>query len=216
MSKIEDLKTRIRAQLEDESAARFSDALLLSALRRALDDIDLRLPNIAEHQWMVTAAGRTQPLTGLAGCRYIISIILPVADPAASILEPETHFTYYLKDGVPTLHFTGSHNPQAGEVLTVRYAAGYFIEGFEGEGATTLPAAFESALVNGTAAEACFLRAGSIAERYGAHPSETSRLMEIGHLWRETFVRDLSGLKVLQDFGFPRGFALDKWDKKHP
>lgn len=214
MSKIEDLKTRTRALLQDESAARFSDSLLLAALRRALDDIDLRLPNLAQHQQTVTAAGRDQSLTSLAGCRYIISAVLPMADPAASMLEPETHFTYYLKDGVPTLHFTASHIPQVGDVLTVRYAAGYTIEGFEGEGATTLPAAFESALVNGTAAEACLLRAGSIAERHGAHPSEPARLMEIGHMWRETFVRDLSGLKTLQDFGFPSGFALDRWDRR--
>ncbi len=214
MSKIEDLKTRIRVLLEDESAARFSDGLLLAALRRALDDIDLRLPNIAEYQQVVTTAGRDQPLSGLAGCRYIVSVAPPLVNETESILEPETHFSYYLKDGAPTLHFMGSYTPQVGDVLTVHYAARYTIEGFEGEGATTLPAAFESALVNGTAAEACFLRAGSIAERYGTHPSETLRLMEIGHIWRETFERGLSGLKVLQEFGFPSGFTLDHWDRR--
>jgi hypothetical protein len=212
MPKYDDLKTRIRALLEDENARRFSDALLAAALRRALDDLELQLPNIAELEWTAVTAGRDQPLPALTGCRYIICVTLPESNAAEQVLKPEEHFTYFLKDGVPTLHFNGSYIPQAGAALMVRCASGYAIEGFEGEGATTLPAAFESALVNGTAAEACILRAGSIAERSGVHPSEVSRLLEIGHLWRETFARNLSGLKVLQDFGFPAGFALDRWD----
>ncbi len=212
MPKYDDLKTRIRALLEDENARRFSDALLAAALRRALDDLELQLPNITELEWAVAAAGRDQPLTGLAGCRYIICVTLPETNTAEPVLKPEQHFTYFLKDGVPMLHFNGLYIPQAGAALKVRCASGYTIEGFEGEGATTLPAAFESALVNGTAAEACFLRAGSIAERSGVNPSEVTRLLEIGHLWRETFARNLSGLKVLQDFGFPSGFSLDRWD----
>lgn len=216
MSKFEDLEARVRALLEDESAKRFSTSLLAAALRRALDDIDLQLPGIRDLEVSVTAAGRDQPLTALAGCRYIIHVTLPSSDTEQQVFEPEAHFTYYLKDGAPTLHFSGTYVPCAGDVLLVQYAAGYTIEGFEGEGSTTLPAAFESALVNGTAAEACLLRAGSSVEAYGARASGPTRLMEIGQLLRQTFMRNLTGLKVIQDFGFPRGFALDEWDKQRP
>lgn len=211
MSKFTDLETRIRAVLEDQDTLRFSDALLAAALRRALDDVDLQLPNIAELEITATTTNRDLALSSLTGCRYIIDIAID-----DHLLEPEAHFTYFLKDGVPTLHFNGSYVLQAGDILRVRYACGYTIEGFEGEESTTLPAAFESALVNGTAAEACFLRAGSLAERYGTRPTDPGRLMEIGHLWRQIFVRSLSGLKAVQDFGFPPGFALDEWDKQHP
>lgn len=209
MSKFTDLETRIRAVLEDQDTLRFSGPLLAAALRRALDDVDLQLPHIAELEVTATDASRDLALSGLAGCRYIIDITVE-----HRLLEPEANFTYFLKDGVPTLHFNGGYFPQAGDIFLVRYASGYTIEGFEGEGTTTLPAAFESALVNGTAAEACFLRAGSLAERYGTRPADPARLMEIGHLWRQTFVRSLSGLKAIQDFGFPPGFALDEWDKR--
>lgn len=209
MSKFTDLETRVRAVLEDQDTLRFSSPLLAAALRRALDDIDLQLPNIAELE--VTAAGdsRDLALSNLAGCRYIINITIK-----DRLLEPEANFTYFLKDGVPTLHINDGYIPQTGDVLVVRYASGYTIEGFEGEGTTTLPAAFESALVNGAAAEACFLRAGSLAERYGTRPGDPAKLMEIGYLWRQTFVRDLSGLKAMQDFGFPPGFSLDLWDRR--
>lgn len=213
MSKFDDLKSRVRDLLEDQSAGRFSDTLLAAALRRALDDVDLQLPNLSELEVTVAATGRDQPLSGLIGCRYILHVDRPLDSQMERVLEPELHFTYFIKDGIPTLHFSGVYIPNAGDTLSVRYASGYTIAGFEGEAVTTLPEAFESALINGTAAEACFLRAGSIAERYGTHPSEPQRLMEIGHLWRETFVRNLTGLKVIQDFGFPPGFALDLWDR---
>jgi len=209
MSKFTDLETRIRAVLEDENTVRFSSSLLAAALRRALDDVDLQLPNISELEVTAAGSGRSLALSGLTNCRYILNINL-----GERLLEPEANFTYFLQDGVPTLHFSGSYIPQAGDILRVRYACGYTIEGLEGEGITTLPAAFESALVNGAAAEACFLRAGSLAERYGARPADPARLMETGHLWHQTFVRSLTGLKALQDFGFPPGFALDLWDRR--
>ncbi len=211
MSKFADLETRVRALLEDQDARRFSTSLLAAALRRALDEIDNQLPNISEWQVTVDAAGSDLALTGLEGCRFIIDITIE-----NRVLEPETGFTYFLKNGVPTLHFAGNDFPQAGEMLLVRFASGYTIEGFEGEETNTLPASFESALVNGTAAEACFLRAGSLTERYGTRPADPGRLMETGHLLRQTFIRNLSALKAVQDFGFPPGFALDFWDRRHP
>jgi hypothetical protein len=220
MSKFDDLKSRVRDLLEDPGAGRFSDTLLAVALRRALEDVDLQLPRLSELEVTVASSNRDQPLNGINNCRYIMQVDLPLENRAQRVqrvervLEPELHFTYFLKDGIPTLHFSGLYIPCIGDILRVRYAAGYTIAGFEGEAVTTLPETFESALVNGTAAEACFLRAGSIAERYGTHPSEPQRLMEIGHLWRETFVRNLTGLKVIQDFGFPPGFALDLWDRR--
>jgi hypothetical protein len=68
-------------------------------------------------------------------------------------------------------------------------------------------------LVSGAAGEACLLRASGLAESYGTRPEEVTRLLEIGQLRLDAFDKTLSGLKVLQEFGFPPGFALDKWDQ---
>ena len=214
MTKLDDIKTGIRLLLEDSDAKRFSDAILEASLRQALDEIDQRLPRLLQMDFIVTTAGRDQVLTGVTGCHYLVDLSLPAEAGTPTQLEPGTAFTYHLAGGVPTLHFCGSLVPAAGDVFTVCYAAGYGIEGFQGQTATTLPAELEHALVMGAAAAACYLRAGGIVERYGGGPQDSSRLSEIGRLWRENFLRALQGLKSLQEFGFPPGFALDRWDKR--
>lgn len=215
MTKLEDLKARVRAVLEDPASSRFSSSLLDAAFRQSLDRMDQHLPSIAETNVTAAASGCEIPLSSLTNCHCIIDVILQGQDPTSRILEPDLHFTCFIKDGIPTLYFNGKYIPQAGDTLVIRYASGYIIEGLAGELSTTLPETFESTLVSGAAAEACFLRAAATAEQYGIHPAETSRLMEIGHLWRENFIHALSGLKTLQDFGFPTGFALDRWDGRN-
>lgn len=213
MTDLTSLKTRVRLLLEDSDGKRFSDTLLEAAMRLALDEIDERLPLVSSADFTASSTSRDQPLTGLSGCRYLINITWPAAGDSSRELEPETQFTYCLKDGAPILHFTGSEYPQAGDAITVRYAAGHAIAGFDGALTTTLPGTCESALVNGTAGHACHLRAGSLVERPGTKNEETSRLVEIGRLWLNNFQHTLNGLKTLQDFGFPPGFALDQWDR---
>ena len=137
----------------------------------------------------------------------------PGASAGTRELQPETCFTYLLLEGTPTLHFLGGYIPAAGDCLTIHYTTGYAIEGLDEELSSTLPEALEGALVDGAAAQACLLRAGSLVGRYGSDPRESARLMGISQLWRATFERTLNGLKVMQEFGFPPGFALDHWDQ---
>ncbi len=213
MTKIDDINTRLRDLLEDSSGQRFSGDLLNVALRQSLDEINQRLPHILSTEFTVTSGGRDQSLAALNDCRYIISVTVPEENGATRELEPETCFTYLLVNGTPTLHFLGTYLPAAGDSFRICYCAGYTVEGFEGQLTTTLPAALEGALVDGAAAQACLLRAGSVVGRYGSDAQESSRLVEIAQLWRGTFERTLNSLKVLQDFGFPPGFTLDQWDQ---
>ena len=212
MTKLDDINTQIRVLLDDSAAVRFSDNLLMQALSQSLEEIHQRVPRVLSAQHTVTLAGRDQPLPALTGCRYLISVTLNLTDGSSRALEPETGFTYTLDDGMPTLHFLGSSIPEVGKQLNVEYCAAYTIEGYAGAVATTLPAALESALIEGSAARACILRAGSLAEGYGRRGDESARLMEIGRRWEQSFARALNGLKTLQEFGFPPGFPLDHWD----
>lgn len=212
MTKLDDIKAGVRVLLEDSTAKRFSDAILEAALRQALDEIDQHLPLILRTDFTVTTAGRDQELTTITGCQYLVEITLPGEAEGSARLEPGEVFTYRLASGVPSLHFSGSLVPAAGDFFNVCYAAGYSIGGFLGQTATSLPAELEHALVLGTAAMACYLRAGSVIERYGGGPQDSARLAEIGAMWRENFLRALHGFKTLQQFGFPPGFALDRWD----
>lgn len=216
MTKLEDINARVRQQLDDPDARRFSDDLLLAALRQSLEQVTLALPRSCTFSWTVAAAGRDQVLTGLSGCLFITRITLNPNGTTGQELQPESGFTYSLRDGIPGLHFHGTCIPQAGDSLSVEYAAGYLIEGLDGSTSTTLPAACEAAVVSGTAAYACYLRAGSLLESYGVRDGESARLAAIGDLWQKVFERSLRGLKVMQEFGFPPGFPLDQWDERRP
>lgn len=212
MTKIDDINMQIRVLLDDSAATRFSDNLLAHALSQALEEIHQRVPCILNAEHTVTLAGRDQPLPALTGCRYLISVTQVLADGSRRTLEPESGFTYTLNAGTPTLHFLGGVLPTVGDLLNVEYCAVYTIEGYAGESSTTLPVALENALIEGSAAHACILRAGSLVEGYGRRGDESARLMEIGRRWEQNFTRALNGLKTLQEFGFPPGFPLDRWD----
>lgn len=84
----------------------------------------------------------------------------------------------------------------------------------DGAAETSLPAAYESAVVNGAAGHACLLHATRLVESYGARSNESPRLIEISRLRLDGFERTLNSLKVLQEFGFPPGFALDDEDSQ--
>lgn len=212
MTTLAEINTRTRALLDDSLAQRFSDSLLEAALGLALEELEQRAPYISSVTHIVTTPGRDQSLPGLSGCRYLISVTVPQADGSSRRLEPETCFTYLLSDGVPALHFLGSRVPIAGDQLLIQFAAGYTISGYKGALATTLPAELVTALTNGTAAHACFLHAASLIESYGGRGNESTRWMETGRQWQTSFERSLGTLKTLQDFGFPPGFAFDRWD----
>lgn len=212
MSTLTSLAASVRQLLNDPLEKRFSADLLTCAIRQALQSFDLHLPQTLVATVTIASSGRSQTLTGITGCLYLLNLVSPAA-PSQSRLEPETHFSYRVTAGVPSLHFHGEFIPQPGDVLEVHYAAANTIEGLDGAAATTLPAVSEPAFTAGAAAAACSLRAGSLAESYGARPEDAARLLETSRSWQQRFEHMLTGLKVLQEFGYPPGFALDAWDR---
>lgn len=214
MTKLTDLKARVRLLLEDASAARFSEDLLETALRQALEQVNTRLPLLKSLDYPITTPGRDQALSGLEGCRYLVSLSCSPGSAVGQTLEAGSEFSYLVLESGPVLHFSGADYPQPGDTLNLRYAADHTIDGLDGATVTSLPASCETALVNGAAGHACQLRAASLVERPGSRLEETARLVEIGRLWLDAFERGLGSLRILQDFGFPPGFSLDQWDGK--
>ena len=214
MTTLASIKPRILQVLEDPAGTRFASGLVDEALRLALDALDQRLPRLASEDILVTVSGRDQPLTNLNECLYLVCLTLSSGDVPVSEMEPETGFSYFFHDALPTLHFSGRVYPKAGQTLHLTYAARHSLQGLDGAVETSLPAAYETALVNGAAGQACLLHAARLVESYGARSDETSRWMEISRLRLDEFERTLNNLKVLQEFGFPPGFALDGSDSQ--
>lgn len=211
MTKLTSLAARVRLLLNDPGAARFPETLLTSAIRQALELIDIHVPQVLTVEITVTTGSRDQQLTGVTGCLYLVKLVFNSPD-ASGELEPGTHFLYQVEAGIPTLHFLGDFIPHSGMVLHVQFAAAHTIEGLDSATATSLPEMCEPALVNGAAGCAYALRAACLVECYGARAEDAGRLMETSRIFMEHFDQMLKGLKLLQEFGFPPGFALDAWD----
>lgn len=205
-----DIQNRITQVLEDPAGTRFSAGLLQEAVRLALATLDQRLPRVLTAEISPGEDGRELNLPAPANCLYLISLSMNHGSHTHKEMEPEVEFSYQFEEGLLLLHFSGRRSPKSGDVLHLTYAASHRLQGLDGEEITTLPAAYESILVNGAAGHACLLRATLLTETYGTRPNEVSRLLQISRLRLDEFNRTLSNLKIIQAFGFPPGFALNE------
>jgi len=215
MSNLNEIITRVREILTDPNASRFSDTVLEEGVKQAMQRINDRLPQVLEAEITVAESGRNQPLAGLSDPIYLISIGYPVSQSETSKLEPEIQFSYRMQSGQPIVHFLGNLCPQAGEKMTVCYAARHTLSGLEDDLTTTLPDGVLTGLVNGAAGHACILRAHALTEASGVRRGEVAQLLQIAQLRLDLFEKNLADLKVFQEFGFPPGFSLDQWDTQH-
>jgi hypothetical protein len=207
------LSSRILQALQDPAGKRYDEPTLAEAARQALDLINPRLPNIITCDFTVTTTGRSQVLTGLENCLYLVSLCVNPGE-GSSELEPENGFSYRFQNGVPTLYFPGIAYPQVGDVLRVTCALPHTLSGLDDETETTLPPACVNALVDGAAGQACLMRATALTEAYGARTVEVTRLLDLSRTLMVRFDQSLSQFKTLQTFGFPPGFGLDADDSQ--
>jgi len=204
-----DIRSRITQVLEDPAGTRFSAGLLQEAVRLALATLDQRLPRVLTTEINLGEGGRELSLPAPANCLYLVSLNVRHGTRISKEMEPEVEFLYQYEGSQLLLHFSGRRLPRIGDILRLTYAASHKLQGLDGEEITTLPAAYESTLVNGAAGHACLLRATLLTETYGTRPNEVSRLLQISRLRLDEYNRTLSNLKVIQAFGFPPGFSLD-------
>ncbi len=205
------LNPRVLQALQDPAGKRYDESTLAEAMRQVLDLINQSLPNIVTRDFTVTTGGRSQTLTGLENCLYLISLCVNPTE-GSSELEPEIGFSYRFQNGVPTLYFPGINYPQVGDVLRVTCALPHILSGLDDVIETTLPPACVNALVDGAAGQACLMRAANLSEAYGTRTGEVTRLLDLSRTLMERFDQSQSQFKTLQTFGFPPGFALDADD----
>ncbi len=212
MLTLTDIINRTRTVLSDPVSLRFSDELLQEAVSNAMQTLSDRLPREEHIDFIVAISGRNQALAGLALPLYLIDIRISILPDDETVLEPDLHFTYRMIDGQPVIHFLGELIPQAGQTLQVAYAACQTLSGLDGADTSTLPDGAFTALVNGAAGHACLLRSHMLLETSGVKPGEVDHLLQLAQLRLDLFEKNLDDLRIYQEFGFPQGFTLDKWD----
>ena len=206
-----EMKKRLGEILGDENGSRFNDGLREEALRQALDLLNQRLPCLRSAEVLFTE----QTLPVWSDCLYLVSVQILNERGDRFMLKAGSGFTYQFDGGNLRLRFSG-HSPRIGERLLIEYAARYSLSGLDGADSTSLPAAYESALAEGAAGQACLLRGTQLIETYGTRPAEANQLLAVSQQHLAACEQTLHNLKVLQEFGFPPGFPLDDADDRKP
>lgn len=210
MTTLADLKARALQVLSDSQGTRYNSDLMDEAFNQALDKLNTRLPRLIVLDLPITTPGRDQVVVEMARCLFIVSVCLVNPAQLTRELQADSEFTFQLFDGLPALHFTGAKVPQEGDTLRIQYAQAYTLADVD---LGLLPLTYETALVTGAAGNANIMRATQLIEAYGNRSDDAPRLLGVGRLRLDSFEALLSALRVQQDFGFPPGFALDRFDR---
>lgn len=211
MTTLADLKARALQVLSDSQGTRYNSDLMNEAFKQALDALNTRLPRLITQELTITTPGRDQPVTDMERCLFIVSVCLVNPAQLTRELQADSEFTFQLNtEGLPALHFSGAKVPQEGDTLRIQYAQAFTLADID---SGLLPLTYETALVTGAAGHASIMRATQLIEAYGNRSDDAPRLLGVGRLRLDSFEALLSALRVQQDFGFPPGFALDRFDR---
>ncbi len=210
MTTLADLKARTLQVLADTQGIRYNSDLMEEAFKQALDTLNTRLPRLMFQDLTILSADRDQPVPFLDRCLFLVSVCLVNPARLSRELQPDSEYSFQILQDVPTLHFSAARIPQVNDTLHIVYAQAYTLDDID---SGLLPLPYETALVTGAAGQANIIRASQLIEAYGNRSDDAPRLLGVGRLHLDSFEVLLGALRVQQDFGFPPGFALDKFDR---
>jgi len=213
MNDLENLKNRVRQILDDGGGTRFSETLLDNAVRQAMTRLDDKLPQMKEVEFTVVSPGCYQVVSGLQRPLFMVKVLRLGGLEDSKEREITTGVVFTLNGEDVLLHFGGGLIPRTGDRFLIHYAAGNSLAGLDEAETTSLPESALPALECAVAGLACLLRAAAVSEAYGARPGESNRLTQQSRLWLDAAEKSLASLQSRQEFAYPRGFALDAWDK---
>ena len=179
MSALTQLLARLRLVLEDGSTARYSADLLEQAVRLALDELSVSLPQVVSLVATFTESSNQQPLPQAVGLRVLIEVYYPWtgnAGPAQGMIGCGW------QDGVARLCFARGLVAQAGEQARIVYVALHTLQGLDEATQTSLSPDLMELLVKGASAQAALLRWGVLSELYGARNEAAASLEQWGAL----------------------------------
>lgn len=209
MTTFADLKARALQVLADSQGTRYNAALMDEAFNQALAMLNTRLPRLMMQDLPILSADRDQAAPFLDRCLFIVSVCLVNPAQLTRELQPDSEYSFQILQDMPALHFSGARVPQVNDTLHIVYAQAYSLDDLD---SGVFPLTYETALVTGAAGQANIMRASQLIEAYGNRSDDAPRLLGVGRLRLDSFEALLSALRVQQDFGFPPGFALDKFD----
>ena len=178
MKTISDYRSETLILLGDTAGRRYSETILDTAVRQALDLLRKYLPD--KETEAVTAAAREGQEIVLNWCPASTAEILTIRNAGGTVLTAADYRT-----GARTyLQFYNTPSvPEVGDTLTIELGQPHRIKDLDGSETTTVPEDLMLTVCTGAAGYALQIRARSVTEVFGKRPEDTERLLsESSHL----------------------------------
>lgn len=143
---LDEMRARVRADLRDPDAERWSDETLDRHIERALGDLSLAAPGEATATLATMADSRAVDISELAGLVAIDAVEYPAGQ------YPPAFVPFTTCGATLTLDVTRA--PGDGEEVAVRYSAAHALDGLAGAEETTVPPVLHDLIASGAAAYA--------------------------------------------------------------
>jgi len=206
------LTDSLQALLNDDGTY-FPDALCAAAIRQALKELNLAIPQHAAAT-VEAVAEQYEYEFEESNALDILDVLRQGTDTYADY-NLSLDFDRYFEDDRP---FFRLRSPEAeGQLLIIRYTAPYTINGLDGETDSSLPAFYDPVLLDGAAWQACLVRASSRVEALNFNADVIRQYQQLAEHFRITFQNGLARLgqrKASVSEPDRRGWG-DRWNGQH-
>ena len=161
----------------------FSVATCTAAIRQALKDINLNIPQHAAE--LITANAAEYEYEVSDGDLLDVVDVLRQGTDAYQDYSPSLPFDFYFEDDRP---FIRLHTPEASpSVLIVRYTKPYTINGLDSKTDSTMPPFYDPILLDGAAWKACMVRAAGRVETINMNPNVSASFTTMANTFKQAF-----------------------------
>jgi len=210
-----DYRTAVLANLQD-TGVKYSTTTIDEALRRVLNDYTRAFPDFGTATITLTSSGRTIALPTLTDLISILVCLHPYVSTLTDIYSrAREDYTVTWLSGVPSLHFSGSLLPKAGDLVYLEYTKPQLIKDLDSATVTTVRQDHKPILTAGAAGYSALIRAQSINEQWGGFPGQMPNLAQWGNAMVAQFKQQLVIIRQelnLSPFTKTK-WKLDKEDK---
>ena len=194
------LTTKLQAMLLGDVTT-FSAATCTAAIRQALKDLNLNVPQHAAELITAVDAEYEYELSDT----YALDVVdvLRQGTDTFNDYSVSLSFDFYFEDDRP---FIRLHNPEGTpNFLIVRYTKPYTILGLDSQAVSTLPPIYDPILLDGAAWRACLVRAAGRIETINMNQNVSANFSKMADAFHQSF---LEGLAFLNRRRFPVSVPL--------
>lgn len=187
-----------------DDGTRFTAAICTAALRQALKDFNAEAPR-HEATVLPVVAGKFEYQVSDQTALTIVDVLKQGTDIQGEN-NTELPFNAYFEDNCP---FIRLQSPEASGYIIVRYTTPHTVSGLDGASDSTLPANFDSILLDGACYRAAYARAAGRVEEINLNQDVTKLWLSIAEEYKAAFE---VGLIIAARQGMPSQPRISGWN----